>query len=720
MAEAAEKYCHVAGQTDLGVCHWMQAVLERHAPMAAAMGSGWVPTSVTQQIKERLKQGDAGQPLSKDELLRRAQLGAAKRGSTRTAERDLVAAILVADGYTLLESAPSHSATSPWEPVGKAPGEAQLQSEPTSAVQYRTLVKKPTPTLDQFGRDLTLQAAAGKLLPVVGREDEIELIIEVLCRRVKRNPVLVGPAGSGKTAIVEGLARRIARDDVPSVLKGSRLISLQPSSLVAGTGLVGELDKRMQAVVAEASQDGILLFIDEIHSVIGAGGREGSSDIASQLKPSLARGEIACLAATTDDEYRRFIEPDAALERRFQPVRIQEMTPEQALQVLLVLRDDLAQLRGVSIADNILTWLVDFASNFMRNRTFPDKAVDLLEQCVAYAVAHNQDQLTRTDAASVARRMVGMPLDVGEQLARLQDALAGGAMLVEADARELHNRLSVTMRGLDLRQNRPNAVVLFAGTASAQAGLLAETLAESLFGAADRVVSIDCGRMVQPQDVTLMLGAPPGYVGYSGVLPIHRVAQMPWCVLCISNIDDCHPMIRDIWTRAFVEGVITDATGKKIFLSDAVVLMTATHGSAANTTLGFRKKHEIHPTVDRDFLEELVGEPLLAQCDLIISQSPAGEVSQRRWLETSLLPELSERYKRHDLHLTWDESAVDWLVAQQGVGEDRHHWERVMETSFSPLLLPFLAAELPSEARAVVVKFQSGKIQVEPIELGTT
>ena len=355
-----------------------------------------------------------------------------------------------------------------------------------------------TPLLDKLGVDLT-KAARAEMSPIIGREEEIELVIETLCRLTKRNPALIGPAGVGKTAIVEGLAQRVARAAVPEALRNLRIIMLPVSVLVANCKYVGEFEERMLALLGEANQPGIVLFIDEAHTVLGAGagGRNGN-DLANILKPALARGEIACIAATTDEEYRLHIESDSALERRFQPVRVQELTPAQTLVVLLRLRDELARLRGVEVPAEELEWIVAFAGQYLRNRHFPDKAVDILEQCVAYGLTQNKARLTQADIELVARRMVGMPLDVSHRLALLHEQLCRRSILPRETVTALVNRLNITLRGFDLRASRPNAVILLTGEAETESSLLAEIIAEYLFSDAERVVAMDFSRFLSP------------------------------------------------------------------------------------------------------------------------------------------------------------------------------------------------------------------------------
>jgi ATP-dependent Clp protease ATP-binding subunit ClpC len=572
--------------------------------------------------------------------------------------------------------------------------------------------KSRTPALDFFGRDLTRAAQEGKLSPLVGREPELQLVIETLLRRTKRNPVLVGPAGVGKTAIVEGLAQWITAGRVPELLRGVRLIALQPSALVAGASMTGELESRMQSILAEASQEGIILFIDEVHSLIGAGGRTGTGDLASQLKPALARGDLACIAATTDEEYRRFIEPDGALERRFQPVRIEEPTLEQTLQVLDKVGEELARLRKVEIPRGVITYLVHFADQYLRNRQFPDKGVDLLEQCVAHALAQNRRVVDRADVEAVAQRTVGMPLALSERLGDLAACLAERGLLTPADIETLVNHLQVTLPSLDLRPVRPDAVVLLTGPAAANSIRLAETIAAVLFGSDRRVVPIDFGRFANPADLSLLVGAPPGYVGYSDVLPMHRVADLGWCVLLATNLHGCHPQVREVLTQALASGCLTESRGRRIYLSNAIVLLTADLGAEAArlSSLGNVRDGE---AVVRQAAGRLLGEALIAQCTLIVTANGQAAVpDQRRWLQDHLAAELSTRYRLRGIDLRWEESVVDWLLAQGGADASPGDLERLVDDRLSPLLVRSLDRYGGQETQSILIKIDGNQVQI--------
>ena len=745
LAEEAEGQRVRCRHPHLGAYHWLLALLQRHATMAESLTNGLDARATLRFAEERLAGGDTGPAAEQAALLDAAAQRARARNRDRTAERDLAAAILHAAGYALLDDPLSpHTVSAAITPRARdqagasaavpltIPVSSSTPAAPVGAVNevsappdsYQPRSRRPTPVLEQFGRDLTRAALEGKLPPLVGRAEELQLVIETLCRRTKRNPVLIGPAGVGKTAIVEGLAARIVRGEVPPTLAGLRVIAVQPSSLVAGASVFGEVEKRIKAVLAEASQDGVVLFIDEVHSIIGAGGHVGTGDFASLLKPALARGDLACIAATTDDEYRRFIEPDTALERRFQPVRVQELSAAQTLEILVTLREEFARGQGVSVPDALLETLVEFAQEFLRNRHFPDKAVDLLEQVVAHAVTAGKAEVTREDAEEVAQRMVGMPLALNERLGALRGRLSQRALLPEEQIETLLSRLEITLRSLDLRPSRPSAVLLLVGEAARNCAPLAETIAETLFGSTERIVGVDFTRFTQPHDVSMLLGAPPGYVGYSERLPLDPVTQMPWCVLLCEGIDGCHPQVLEVLRQALEDGILTDARGKRTYLSDAVVLLTADIDPQSGRRLGFGPQDSA-PEVDaRHAAEESLGRDLVEECDLVCVGAPTSGQAQRLWLHHRLLTDLAERYRRQGVLLVWDETLIDWMLNLEEAGEGRHHWERLIDERLSPVLIRHLpnhvsAAGEESEPPTLRIRAENGNVVVERCDAGS-
>lgn len=698
LAELALKKQRDLGHASLGVSHWLLALLEYHATMARAIVPELDPGLVKRGVQEQLARGDIGAVMDLQSTIDAAFARARGRGRSQANERDLAAVILKTAGYKTNEGITTIAFSMPED--GDHTG-----GEPLAA---------HTPYLDQFGRDLTAAAREGKLCCVVGREAETDLVIETLCRRTKRNPVLVGPAGVGKTAIVEGLALRIVAGKVPAVLANHRLIALQPSTLVAGANMAGELEKRMKAILQEASQEGILLFIDEIHTIMGAGGVMGTTDVGSMLKPALARGDIACIAATTDEEYRRWIESDSALERRFQPIRIHELSPDQTLEVLRALRTELMSENSVCVDDEILRWLIEFAQQYMRNRHFPDKAVDLLEQVYAHAVAAEKNCVDMADAQNVAERMVGMPLTSTERLTELENALRSRRLFTDVEIHELISRLQVTMRGMDMHTSRPNAIVLLAGEASENGEAIAELIAQVLFGEKERVISIDFSRFGQPEDISLLLGSPPGYVGYNDPIPLHRLIQIPWCVLFFDQIDLCHPRIREVVAQALLDGWIMDGRGKTIYLSDAIVILTSGFSLQSHRGFGFTPENE--PLTSEDVFQAVasrIGDNLTERVDLFAFGLANEQGVSIDWLKNSFLAGLSSRFLKQGVRLMWDQTLIEWMASHQQANQlTEQEWETWVDRSLAPTIIPHLPALRLSTAKDLLVKVEDNRLVI--------
>lgn len=714
--EAVQKQ-QQGGHAQTCVNHWLLALLERHGAMAESLAQGLSAPDLQRYVADQLRRGVTGDPLAQTSVLSQAEAQAQGRGKNRIAERDLAVVILQAAGYALAAGATPGPTPAPLV----HPNARQQDAGPTpDALSYQPRTRRPTPLLEQFGRDLTREAADGKLKQIVGREAEVQLMIETLCRWTKRNPLLVGPAGVGKTAIVEGLAQRIVRRETPAILNGVRLFALQPSTLIVGGHIQGELEKRIAALLQEASQDGVILFIDEVHTIIGAGGMPGLNDLATLLKPALARGEIACIAATTDEEYRRFIEPDEALERRFQPIRVQELSIAHTVAILTSLRNELSQSSHVQLDDAVLRWLVDFAQHYLRNRRFPDKGIDLLEQTMAYAVTQGKASVDLADARAVAERLVGMPPDADAGLAQLRQRLPARTRLDENSSNRLLNRLEVTTRGLDLRPARPNAVILMAGDAVHAAADLATVVAESLFGSIERVLLLDFSRFVHPADVTMLIGAPPGYVGYADSVVLDRLAQTPWCVVLCEQIEACHPTVRDVWTQALNDGFLTNSQGKRSYLSDTVIILTVANPlPSAASRLGFQTATPSAAGMDTRTLETMLDHRLLEQVDVIVTQLQQQLATERSWLQHNLLADMTARYSRLGLELQWDDTLLDWLMTHHRAMGNQRDWERLLDEQVAPALIRFLPAAFGKEAKPLRVTYRESVIHVEMLEKGS-
>ena len=535
------------------------------------------------------------------------------------------------------------------------------------------------PTLSRFGRDLVAMARDGKLGPVVGRDRELGAVTEVLLRRTKRNPLLLGPAGSGKTAIVEGLAQRIAAGAVPEALRDIRIFDVPllslASAIAAEPPLLGDL-------LVEVRHPSVVVFFDEIHLLASAGVR----DLAESLKPALARGEIACIGATTAEEYQADLESETALARRFTEIPVEPMDQAAVHAVLVSVRDGLAKLRGVTVTDGALAELVALADQFLPNRSFPDKGVDCIEQSVAYAVAHGSATVDVATAREAVSAMIGMPLDPAASLAALSTELESRALLDDTASAALISRLGVSLRGLDARRERPDAVLLLCDGASAAAGPLASTLARTVFGRETAVIDIDLSGMVDDSSISSLLGSAPGLIGSERPLPLHDLRRSPWAVVVLRGIDGCAVSIRDTVAAALAAGSFTDAMGRRIPLGAALVVMTA-------PAVGL--------SVDAPasaLLAARLGPALTAACDVVTgTTSGAASSARATWISQELLDPLAARLARSGYSVTFDPALGAWL--DRHLPTDGTSPEEFLDHQVTPRIV----AGLPTAAAPIVV-----------------
>ncbi|HEY2129729.1 MAG TPA: ATP-dependent Clp protease ATP-binding subunit [Streptosporangiaceae bacterium] len=500
-----------------------------------------------------------------------------------------------------------------------------------------------TPSLDQFGRDLTAQAREGKIDPVIGRDGEIEQTVEVLSRRGKNNPVLIGEAGVGKTAIVEGIAQRIVDDEVPQTLAGKRVIQLDLSGVVAGTRYRGDFEERVKRLIDEIREHGdeLIIFIDELHTLVGAGGSsEGGMDAGNMFKPALARGELHVIGATTLDEYRKNIEKDAALARRFQSILVPEPTPDDTIAILRGLRDRYEAHHQVRYTDESLVAAVELSDRYISDRFLPDKAIDLIDQAGArvrlrtktprrdvrdleqraeelqrdkdQAVASEQyerasqlrDQIsevqqqmeqldgdqsavpevTVNDIAQVVSRATGVPVtqlteEEKDRLLRLEQQLHERVIGQDEAVSAVAEAVRRSRAGLG-DPNRPVGSFLFLGPTGVGKTELARALTEALFGADSRMIRLDMSEFQERHTVSRLIGAPPGYVGYeeAGQLT-EAVRRHPYSVVLLDEIEKAHPDVFNILLQILDDGRLTDGQGRTVDFKNTVLIMTSNLGS---------------------------------------------------------------------------------------------------------------------------------------------
>ncbi|MEB3216223.1 MAG: ATP-dependent Clp protease ATP-binding subunit [Nostocales cyanobacterium 94392] len=496
-------------------------------------------------------------------------------------------------------------------------------------------------TLEEFGRNLTKLAAEGKLDPVVGREKEIERTVQVLGRRTKNNPVLIGEPGVGKTAIAEGLAQRIFNQDVPDILQDKQVISLDMGSIVAGTRFRGDFEERIKKIIQEIRSAGnIIVVIDEIHTLVGAGGMEGGMDAANILKPALARGELQCIGATTLDEYRKHIERDAALERRFQPIKIGEPSVAETVEILQGLRGAYEQHHNLTISDDALVAAAELADRYISDRFLPDKAIDLIDEAGSRVRLRNSmisenRELKRQIVATAKQKNEAVKLQdfdrAGELRdkeleleAQLQEAQAGVAVnrpvvneediaqivsswtgvpvnkLTESESEvllhledTLHQRLigqeqAVTAVAKAIRRarvglknpNRPIASFIFSGPTGVGKTELAKSLASYFFGSEESMIRLDMSEYMERHTVSKLIGSPPGFVGYDeGGQLTEAVRRKPYSVILFDEIEKAHPDIFNMLLQMLDDGHLTDAKGRKVDFKNTLIILTSNIGS---------------------------------------------------------------------------------------------------------------------------------------------
>lgn len=591
-----------------------------------------------------------------------------------------------------------------------------MNSTPDSQVKYN---HESLGFLREVGRELTADAERGNLKAVIGREQEIQMMIETLCRSTKSNPVLVGAAGVGKTALVEGLAIRIARGEVPQKLRGNRLFSVSASALIAGCNWYGMIETRVKYLLEEARRDKVLVFIDEIHTIVGTAPDAGDStrDIAQQLKPALARGEIKLIGATTDEEYRRFIEIDEALERRFQPVRVPELSAEQTCGILKDLAQGYRSKNKIEVGDNILRLILSYGERFLRNRHLPDKAIDLLEQIVGHAESKDKKHVTTEDAKQVVQRIVGMPSAIQDSLQNLSENLTRKDILDEVQSKQFCDFLRVSLQGLSLNPERPNAIVFLAGESAKDAGKFAEIIAEDLFSAKDRVIKLSFAGLKERWELNQMLGIESGLRRQSPDAPLARLSKMPWCVIVCEGLENASFPVQEIWARAIENGYLTDANNKKIYLSDAIIVVSADVDVSAKNKVGFSVS-AVGEGEERlaDKLENYFSKSLLKFADFIVQTDENGASNARReWLRENLHHNLTERFRRQGIYLHWDKSIIESLSRKMERLDDEQQWERLINFEILPALLPFL--EQSENRLSLTVSYRDGEIDVESAEL---
>ena len=610
-----------------------------------------------------------------------------------------------------------------------------------------------TPALDSYSRNLTQMALDGKLDPVIGREHEIQRVIQILSRRTKNNPCLIGEPGVGKTAVVEGLAQRIAAGDVPDTIADKRVMTLDLSGMVAGSKYRGEFEERIKKVIAEVVEaKDVLLFIDEIHTIIGAGGAEGALDASNILKPSLARGELQLIGATTINEYRKYIEKDSALERRFQPVTVDEPSEEESIAILKGLRSRYEEHHRVEITDDALEAAVKLSSRYINDRFLPDKAIDLIDEAASKVRLSNYtkpskikdyeaqiDDLEEEKESAIRDEAYEKAGDIKKKQEKLKetrklvvgenevaDVVAGWTKIpVKKLAQEeserlknlegiLHERVvgqeeAVTAVSKAIRRGRiglkdpkrPIGSFLFLGPTGVGKTELSKALAEAMFGTESSLIRVDMSEYMEKHSVSKMIGSPPGYVGYEeGGQLSEKVRRNPYSVILFDEIEKAHPDVFNILLQVLDDGHITDAQGRKIDFKNTIIIMTSNAGAEniiAPKRLGFgvatdaKADHEFMKGRVMEEVKRLFKPEFLNRIDEIIVFHQLTK-EHMKGIADIMLRGIEKRSKEQlGITLTVNEAAKDLLIDK---GYDDKYGARPLRRTIQSLLEDKMAEEI--------------------------
>ena len=668
------------------------------------------------------------------------------------------------------------------------------QSMPQGAAQGGRSATR-TPTVDQLGIDLTAAARADKLDPVIGREKEIERVIQILSRRTKNNPVLVGEPGVGKTAIVEALAQRITRGEVPEMLLNKRLVTLDIGSLVAGTKYRGEFEERLKKVIEELKSAGnCVLFIDEMHMLVGAGAAEGAVDAANILKPSLARGELQCVGATTLDDYRKHIEKDSALERRLQPINVDEPNIEDTIEILKGVRARYEEHHGLTITDEALEAAAELASRYVPDRFLPDKAIDLVDEASSrvrikrsYAppplqeAAKGLDSLRREKEEAITAQQYEFAAELRDREMKLQDKLEGMQTGWKEETKEdspvvdtedicevvamwtgipvtriaseesqrllqmedvLHEKIvgqdeailniakAVRRARAGLKDpRRPIGVFMFLGPTGVGKTYLARVLSEFMFGSEEAMIKLDMSEFMEKHNVSRLIGAPPGYVGYEDAGQLtDTVRRKSYCLILLDEIEKAHPEIFNMLLQIFDDGHLTDAKGRRVDFRNTIIIMTSNVGSdliRKEGNLGFSvtkdeasdaaAKHDKMKDKVLGAMKNVFRPEFINRLDATIVFHSLTKTHIRE-IVTNEMKQVVAQLKTKGVSLELTDAALDW-IGEKGYDPvfGARPLRRVIQNEIEDPLSEALLAERFKEGDKVNVDVQNDEIVLENV-----
>ena len=555
--------------------------------------------------------------------------------------------------------------------------------------KQRTVVE--TPLLNKIARDITAMAAKGEVDPCIGRDVELARMIRVLCRRSKNNPCLVGEPGVGKTAIVEGLADMIVKNRVPACLMGYRIYSLDMASVVAGSKYRGEFEEKIKKILDEAkAAQNIILFIDEVHTILGAGGAEGAIDASNIMKPIMARGEIRIIGATTFDEYKKTIEKDGALDRRFQKIQVREPSILETMDILNGLRDTYERYHGIRISDEAIKAAAELSARYMSGRYLPDKAIDLMDESAAKVAIDGMGVVTWQDVAEMCSNSTGIPvgsLDGKEQLhlmsmeARLSQKILGQEKAIsKVCACIRRSRAGIRAKG------RPSAVLMFLGTTGVGKTELAKALATEL-GYGSSLIRVDMTEYKEKHSVSKLIGSPPGYVGHEGGgMLVEKVRRNPYSVVLFDEVDKACDDVRDLLLTIMDEGRLTDSQGREADFTNTIIIMTANHSKDTCCSIGFGEGQKSKYRLGAGFSKEFI-----ARIDEVITFETPTEATLRN-IARLRLSELKARLAEEGYKVEFSEElsstiAMESYARRQGARPVAEIMRTMVENPLADLIL---------------------------------
>jgi len=592
-----------------------------------------------------------------------------------------------------------------------------------------------TPTLNKFGRDLTQLARQGKIEPVIGREKELIRIAQILMKRKKNNPLIIGEAGVGKTAIVEGLAHRIASGEVPEGLRDKRIIEMLMSAIVAGTMYRGQFEQRLTELLKEinAHKD-LIIFIDEIHTILGAGAAGGTMDAANIMKPSLARGELRCIGATTLNEYRQYIKNDSALARRFQRVMVLEPTPSQTIEILRRIRDVYEKHHGVTITDEAIKAAVELSVRYVTERNLPDKAIDLIDEAAAREKLGSLSQFSgrlpeegakplrvdREDIAMIVSEWCGgIPVsklveEEKERLIRMEEIIKQRIIGQDHCAKAVCQRIRLAKAGMT-DPNRPIGVFLFLGPTGVGKTELAKALAEFLFGDENAMIRLDMSEYKERHAISKIIGSPPGYIGFeSGGRLTNMVRQKPFSIIILDEIEKAHPDIHDLFLQVFDVGRLTDREEKPADFTNTIIIMTSNLGMDLKRQgrIGFRGtgEPEAQTSAWKDELERFFRPEFLNRIDEILVFNPLSMEDLRK-IARILLKKVKKRLASKNIELVVTDEAINFMIGTCDLNYGARPLRRAIENFISEPISEKLLAEEIREGDIVTVTEEQGKLK---------